>query len=515
MGPVLTREAFEGEIAETSLAEVLTRLGGEEATGILSLAQGRVRKKICFVDGEIRLVASNIKEEGLADRLLGEGLVDSETYGTLVDEPGEGPLGRRVVETTGLGEAKVASALTEQIRGAVGSCLAWVRGSYRFEPGRPDIGDEVGVGVAPEELIISVAREDALDDAEVEALLASRDVPLVAAAGSVRRVLLGLLPVESFIVGLADGERTVGDLIDSCPVGADEASRALFVVMRAGLVAPTKGASELEAPPPRPTAAPEVEAPAPPITEPAAAPPPVEASRPLVGPTQEEIENLLGRLEGGDLFEALGVEEGVSREEIETAYMNIARRFHPDHFREGPFAPFYGRLEQAFARATEAYQTLTDPTAREQYARDRMAGTSTKTDAGRIAEENYRRGRALLETGRRQDALQFLENAARLAPDTTLYQKELGLLQVQHPRMRDDAERNLRAVLEREPMDTIARVGLGLLLQRQGKRKEALREIEEALRWEPEDAAALAALGRSPVTPAVRRGPLGALFTDS
>jgi curved DNA-binding protein CbpA len=229
-------------------------------------------------------------------------------------------------------------------------------------------------------------------------------------------------------------------------------------------------------------------------------------------PDREEAVGLLGRVEAENLFAVLGLEDGADTAAVREAYFSLARRFHPDRHREGELSDLHPRLEKAFARLTVAYSTLSDPEAREEYQKRGAAKPAATPDHAELAAVNHRRGLEVYASGRRVEALGFLENAARLDPKPAAYHRDLGLLQAQNPRLRREAQESLRTALDRDPTDVTTRVGLALVLLRQGQEKDSRKELKEAARWEPDHPAVLAALGKGSITPALRAGLLGPLL---
>ena len=63
-----------------------------------------------------------------------------------------------------------------------------------------------------------------------------------------------------------------------------------------------------------------------------------------------------------DFYDALGVSRTATTEEIQQAYRKLARRYHPD-VNSDPDA------ENRFKEISEAYQVLSDPSARKRYDR--------------------------------------------------------------------------------------------------------------------------------------------------
>jgi tetratricopeptide (TPR) repeat protein len=516
-------EPLRGNLEDTPLAEVLVRLCLDGATGILTLQDDRVVKKICLRQGRVRFVASNIREERLAEQLLEQGRIDQAGYETLTaDAKGDLRMGRLAVQLLGMSEVEVADGLRGQIRETLVPCFDWLQGEFRFEEGRPDLGDEIEVSLLPADLALGWARADASDPAHMDSILGGGDRVLKTLPGAFERAeIMALEPVEGFLLSMANGQRTVDELVASCPVAPEVATRCLFVILRAGLLASRADVEEMErtrepAPAPEAAARPAVPPPTPaeapaPSAEPAPAAPPAAVPE----PEQDEREAALAMLQRvgqEDHFAVLGLGRDAEIEEAREAYFSLARRFHPDRHREGELADLHPRLEEAFARITVAYSTLSDPAAREEYlGRDETMVAATP-DPSELAAINHRRGLQLYASGRRVEALGFLENAVRLDPGPAAHHRDLGLLQAQNPRLRREAPQALRAALERDPTDVTARVGLALVLRRLGESRESRREMQEAARWEPDHPAVQAASGKAAPSASLRSSLLGPLL---
>lgn len=67
-----------------------------------------------------------------------------------------------------------------------------------------------------------------------------------------------------------------------------------------------------------------------------------------------------------DLYEALGVQPGVTGAELDHAFRTLARQLHPDSGRDGGDG-------EAFQRVLAAYAVLRDPVARSNYDERRAA----------------------------------------------------------------------------------------------------------------------------------------------
>jgi curved DNA-binding protein CbpA len=114
-------------------------------------------------------------------------------------------------------------------------------------------------------------------------------------------------------------------------------------------------------------------------------PPPVE---PEVAPErepEESVESFLRRLiEAKSFYDVLGVTKEASPVDMKTKYYDLARRYHPDRFRKSE-AGLATRVESAFARITQAYDTLRDDRLRASYDAKLQAREKAERIAGAAA----------------------------------------------------------------------------------------------------------------------------------
>src|SRR5688572_31599218 len=83
--------------------------------------------------------------------------------------------------------------------------------------------------------------------------------------------------------------------------------------------------------------------------------------------THEDVEAFLERLRRAEsYYDILGVESSADAAGLKSAYYELARRYHPDRFRKTD-PTLLTRMESAFARITQAYDTLRDDALRANY----------------------------------------------------------------------------------------------------------------------------------------------------
>jgi curved DNA-binding protein CbpA len=203
---------------------------------------------------------------------------------------------------------------------------------------------------------------------------------------------------------------------------------------------------------------------------------------------------------------------------MKVKYYELARRYHPDRFRKAE-PSLLARTESAFARVTQAYDTLRDDGLRANYdaklaARQRAQQVADATAKPKIetpaattpvatpdnipktspqpglsaaerAEAQFKEGLAALETGERKVALGLFAAAANAAPKEARYRAFYGRLLAEHEHTRRAAEAELQAASKLDPKNSEYRVMLAELYRDLGLMLRARGEAERALGIDP------------------------------
>lgn len=202
------------------------------------------------------------------------------------------------------------------------------------------------------------------------------------------------------------------------------------------------------------------------------------------------------RLNDQNMYEVLGVEPIVTTPDIRRAYYVLARKLHPDKFRDESMK---AKAEKVFGRITEAYSTLSKTEPRQKYDTDLAMRTGhgrkeEKVDPSEMARMNFKRGKDSYARGKYPQALSFLENACKQDDSKGEYFQYLGMTQAHNPRLRKQAEESLQRSLKLSPSNADAYAHLGSLFKRSGQIDRAHKMYRQALQWDATNAEALSGM---------------------
>ena len=148
-------------------------------------------------------------------------------------------------------------------------------------------------------------------------------------------------------------------------------------------------------------------------------------------------------------YEVLNIPATASRQDIRTAYRNLARRWHPDRFMEGPERDW---ANEKMAEINAAYRECLNGTGRQsnpdQVDHEKLQQVQQLIDDGkylsarqmlmgfstRCAEWNYLFGAVLLRMAETEKALIYLSVAANQNPDSVKYARALSEARSQQAR---------------------------------------------------------------------------------
>jgi tetratricopeptide (TPR) repeat protein len=243
--------------------------------------------------------------------------------------------------------------------------------------------------------------------------------------------------------------------------------------------------------------------PAPPVSP---SPMPVvnaEASKPKSVPGQPtaqqlqrkaEIEARLKSIKSEDYFQMLGVPHEATSEQIQAAFLGLAKTWHPDRL-PAPLHDVRAACATIFSHMSEAQQTLMDPARRQQYMLLLKDGGATPDEQEQVqavleAATNFQKAEFFLRRGDVKEAEALCRKAHEADPAPAEYLAMLAWLEAMKPENqgpKPTAERiaMLDAAITTNPRLERAYFYRGMLYKRLGNQHAAARDFREAADLNP------------------------------
>jgi curved DNA-binding protein CbpA len=498
---------MKGTLSDQPLAELIREISSRNFSGTLRLENERARAAVYFENGRIIFAAANVRSLRLQEHLRKRALVSQKELARLGNNLSDLDLASALCTAGLVTREQIDPLLALVVVDVLRVCLLWTTGTWDFDE-RARLGYPVEVTVDVNNLLREAGQRMPLKFVSARFRNPNETIsraPDVATSGN------NLLPSESFLLSRLDGPTKLQDLVALSGLRELDAHRLLYGLALSGMVTreywhhafraePAQTGKEADVAPPSPRTR-EVDAAA-------------EAAQELA-----DLETFLERLgKAADYYEIIDLPPDAGANEIKLAYYAIARRYHPDRFHVQSGTPQHARISSAFARVTQAYETLTDPTARSAYdaslersrrfsgaARKKASGVSGSTDGFEFAmgapdvefEEAgqcFREGLSALEAGQLQVALTQLAAAARLSPRDARYRAYYGRALAAGKQTRRLAESELQAAVKLEPSNPMYRTMLAELYFDLNFHRRAQTELQRALALDPNNAKARALL---------------------
>ncbi|MBA2502488.1 MAG: DnaJ domain-containing protein [Pyrinomonadaceae bacterium] len=536
------------QLREHPLAEVLRQISAERVSGVVRLARERVKAIVYCNEGEIVFVSSNLRAHRLLECLArwGQSVPQdklqeaSEKNFSSDAELGHWLVTHNVVTAEGLGKLQ-----SLQATGILRPALLWTEGEWSFDP-RTRIVEETRATLHPQKLFLEAARR--LPAEYVETRLGN-DAEIVSPANEASPSV-ELLPSEAFVLSRVDAPLSVGEIVALSGLGEREARQIIYTlalgsfldrrawppVLDEQMLEQVKLIGERKLKQPAAAATTTVTANSQPTGKPAALPvadvtttagDAVTAST-LQPDVLSNLNALFARAKAATPYEVLGVTTNAPPAKIKAAYYALAKSYHPDRFHKEVAPDERFRIETAFARIAQAYETLKNTATRAGYdlklkskggasasqtdsARPRNAETTkpsspsvttkpetpmetpivTKDSSGLSnAAESFRQGMAAMNAGNHPLAVLRLGEAARLAPQEAKHRAFFGQALAQEGRTRRQAEAEILAAIALDARNASYRVMLAALYHELNLRRRVEGELRRALAIDPQNEAA-------------------------
>lgn len=535
-----------GLLSDHPLVELIYEISEGRLSGVLRLARERVRGAVYFDEGSIVNALSNLRAFRLTESLRRAGAVGAAKLDAVVRPEMTDEAAGAALVAAGLLSPEELGRLRERLAAEVlRQLLQWEDGEWSFDA-RVRLDESQRVPIEAAQLLVEVARRLAPAFAAKSFGDAGEKLsPADATASNNDAGGPQLQPLEAFVLSRFEAPLSLSELAAVSGLPDEETRKAVYVLALGGLLRrarppralPAASAAAANAPK-KPTTNAAAPSHANAVTKPTAttkptddtkqpAPEQTKAQATEQAPArpkdpQEEIAELFERAQGGSHYEVLGVGRLAKPDEIKRAYYALARRFHPDRFRQTVSDDAERqRVELAFAKIAQAYDLLKDSAQRAAYdlklsaARAQTADaanaerkTETTTtrdndgtprqpptadappapsaaanagDPSRRAEELFQAGQAALGRKDYAAATKCLGEAVLLVPQQAHYRAYFGRLLARDKATRRQAEAELQAAVSLDARNISYRLMLAELYRDVGLRRRAEAELEQAL----------------------------------
>ena len=218
------------------------------------------------------------------------------------------------------------------------------------------------------------------------------------------------------------------------------------------------------------------------------------------GLQRDEIEQRASTLDDQTYFQILGVAPSAGPKDIQAAYFQLAKRWHPDRL-HASLADLRPKVAAVFARISEANQTLSNADKRAEYEETVRQGGGTARDremVERVIDSAmlFQKGEVMFRKGSYKQAEQMVKEAVDADPDQPEYLALLAWIQTHvMGKPPEDAQsrrhfyrdqiKMLDAVVAKEPDYERALFYRGQLLKRSGFEEMALRDFKKVAKLNP------------------------------
>jgi len=520
----------QGQISERHLTTLLRELAQKGASGLLRLSRGKTIKAIFFESGSPVFAISNLATEQIDQKLVRQGLVTSsqiEQAKAQAAKPNQ--IGQALVKMGVLRESDLRKYTREMVLDIIISLFEWNEGEYSFDE-KIRAAHEITLDATASDIILECARRASTLDQFVQTI-APDDGMVVRAKVNGNRLDSGkLMPVESYVLSRIESPTSISEVGSLSGIPDEDAQRAVCALLAAGFLKTMEEEKEAVAP---------------------------QASDESIIRLREDVARKIHFFSSADHYEVLEITKQATANEIKTAYYQLAKKYHPDRYRQPEYNDLRSQLETLFSRISQAYDTLREPPSRAAYdekmkrsakspqapeppraasgrlsesirveAESKPVSSSKRgsrplsqadqppsqaaseapvvdisqpprnTPPGQTAEHYFQQGRARFDRKEYHAAVHLLREAIKLDPSKPQYHFHLGNALMRNPRTRREAEQHLTRAAELDPINAQIRVKLGQLYKEAGLPKKAEHYFRQALQLDSNNRTARKELGQ-------------------
>lgn len=492
-----------GQLSEQPLAELIREISAKKLSGRLRVQQHRIVVAAYFKEGAFLYAAANIRTLRLREYLIKLDLVSEQQLRGIDEKRSDLQLAGALVAGNLVQSKTICEVQLKQVADILRLALVWIDGTWEFDH-RSHLNEQVNFRLNPTPLFLEAARRMPLTFAGSRLRNDNEVLSLNESAPTTNQ----LDPREGFMLSRLDRPTPLKELVAISGLREADAYRVIYALAVSDYIVREKWNSAFrDTVPKAATEQHKAEA----LLQAA------EESEQTQRSAESDLSTFLDRVDSASThYEVLSISNDVSQEDLKRAYYDLARSYHPDRFRRKEYKPLHARIEAAFARITQAYETLGDSGSRATYdsklaarARAKAAAPKNQPNAPSStpskptedssssltrAEAQFREGLAAMRSGQNNSAITNFASAAQAFPNEARYRAFYGHALSAHETNRRLAEVELQAALKIEPDNPDYRIMLAQLYKALGFGKRAKAEAERALAAAPNHEGARALL---------------------
>jgi hypothetical protein len=230
---------YRGDLANTSLPEMLCTVHRHRVPGIVQAARGEVVKRVYLKDGNVVFAESSDRDDSLGHHLLrGTSLTPQQFEETMRQRAGASQrYGEILIESRLLTPAQIYQAIREQVQAIVWSLFDWSQGEVTFRIGEFEDPDAVRIDMPLRQVVLR-GIERAADARRLITRLGRRDTVFEPTFRTADLVELALGNAEYDLLLMANGRRTLLEICSRGPLTPVLNGKLFYAYQVLGLVRP-------------------------------------------------------------------------------------------------------------------------------------------------------------------------------------------------------------------------------------------------------------------------------------